>query len=347
MTITKVKESKSTFIRKLFRAMGKDWKTDVDVLEMDSAGDLVLGISRSHDVYVGSIAQEKEVVPDEASLKAFHKKMGFLSWNASTVAFGPEVMVVRTSGDLQVWTWSKSKLALTHRAKWDVGKKRSMTFTMFDGRVVCTRAEVGSLVKVARPPKGDDMPDWKDRVIAIWQLAKLPKSNSLEGNARETKPVRQLPIAQELGDVCFSLREDGLAAVAEHIDWKKTVVSRWDASGKRVSQVSIDGVNATDIAFAGELVVITTSDGWLISLDDKAEVKRVKAHADRAVSVRAAPGGEFVVTTSAKELAVFSVTPLKKVAKLAVKGLHDFRVQSVTASGSVLTNNPPGLYELS
>jgi hypothetical protein len=345
--ITKVKDAKSPFLKQLFKAMGKSWTSDVDTLDLDATGELVVGVSRSHDMYLGSRVTGKEVVPDEAGLKAFHRKMGFLSWNAGTLAFGPDALVVRTSAEFQVWSWSKGKLTLTHRAKWDLGKKGGSTLTMFDGRVVCTGSEVASLVKVAKPPKGDAFPEWKDRVVAIWSRAKLPKANALAGNARETKPVRQLPIAQELGDVCFALAEDGVAAVAEYVDWKNTLVSRWDASGKRVSSVTLEDVNATDIAWVGAQVVVTTADGALISLDEKGVVKRVKAHADRAVSLRAVPGGEHLVTTSAKELAVFSLDGLKKVAKVAVKGLHDFRVQTVTSTGVVLTNNPPTLFELS
>lgn len=328
-----MRDAKSPFLRQLFKDIGKTWPSDIDTLSMDPSGDLVVGVSRSHNMYVASIASGK-VVPDEPTMKAFHKKMGFLSWTASSLTFGSDgALLVRCSNELQLWSWLKNKLTLTHRAKWDVKNTAN-----FDGPLWCTALEVASLANI----------DFKKRFIAIWQRAKLPKANSLEGKARETKPARELPLEQELGDVCFALAEDGTAITAEYIDYKATAVSRWDSKGKRAQRVMIDGMNVTDIALSGSHVVLTTSDGELIALDEKLAVaKRVKALPDRAVSVRAAPDGVHVVATSGKELAVFTTKGLKKVAKLAVKALHDFRVHQVTSAGLVITNNPPTLFNLS
>lgn len=328
-----VKDAKSPFLRQLFKDIGKTWPSDIDTLSMDPSGDLVVGVSRSHTMYVGSIASGK-VVPDEPTMKAFHKKMGFLSWTASSLTFGTDgALVVRSGNELQLWSWAKRKLTLTHRAKWD-----SKNTANFDGPLRCTVQEVASLANL----------DFKKRFIAIWNRAKLPKASSLEGKARETKPARELPLEEEISSVCFALGEDGVCVTAEHIDYKATAVTRWDASGKKLQRVLIKDINVTDITLSGAFVVLTTTDGEVLSLDPKLAVaKRVKALGDRAVSVHAAPDGVHVLATSGKELAVFTADGLKKVAKLAVKALHDFRVHQVTSAGLVLTNNPPNLFNLS
>ena len=344
--ITKVKDTKSSLITRLFKPMGKSWESDLRTLEMDPRGELVVGVSNSHTMFLGSLVTGALVVPNEPTLTAFHEEMGFLSWHATTLAFGLDTLVVRSGNELQVWSWSRGKLTLTNRSKWETGKKGPIPLANFEGSLHCTSAEIASLVGLAQKPRGNDSVNWKDRVIAVWQRAKLPVAKSLDGNARETRPTRQLALEKEYGDVCFALAEDGTATIAESLEYQKTAMTRWNVAGKRVARAVLD-VSVTDLALAGSHVVVTGGDGELLSLDETlAEVKRVKAHRDRAVSVRASNDGGFVVTTSSKELSVFDTASLKRVATLAVKGLHDFRAQSVSER-LVLTNNPPRLFALS
>ena len=342
-SMSTLRDTKSSALKQLLRPLGKSWASDVSTLCMDPSGELVVAVSRGKRVYAG--VDGKELVPNEPTLKAGFKQMGFISWSASEVAFAADgTLAVRNGEELQLWSWSKGKLTLTHRARWLIGQKSGMSFTMFDGPLRVTPTVVASLVKVAKAPRGDDFPDWKDRVIALWARSKFPKAKSLEGNARETKPQVQLALEQELGDAAFELTAEGGAVVAESLEYQQTALTRWDAKGKRTARVVVK-FDVTGIAVAGASAFVTSSEGELIAFDEKlTELRRVKAHKERAVSVREA--GALLLTTSAKELSVFDAATLKPVTKVAVKGLHDFRAHDVSTSGLVLTNNPPLLFSV-
>ncbi|MFT3710996.1 MAG: hypothetical protein QM817_25500 [Archangium sp.] len=349
--ISKLKEAAAaSFVRKVFKPLGRDWVSDVHTLSMDPTGDLLIGVSRAHDVFIASLASSKNVEPVGATPDSLTAAAGTPAFHVSDLAFSTGTdgsVLVRVNEELQLWLWNKGKLTLAHRAKWNIGKKGGLSFAYFDGAPRCTPTQVASLVRISKPPKGDASVEWKDRVIAVWERAKLPKATKLDGNARETKPALQLPLEKEYGDVSFELSASGEVTLAESTGYQETAVTRFDAKGKQLARTKLE-FGVTDLALLGPSIVVSGSEGELALLDEKLKVvKRVKAFPRRAVSVRATVDGTAVVATCEKEIAAFTADGLKKVAKLAVKGLHDFRAHAVSSSGAVLTNNPPGLFQLS
>lgn len=338
----KVREAKVPWLRKFLSPWGKH--ADVSCAAMSSDAEVIVACSTARNALFGSLKNSAEFVPTEPTIRAQQERMGFVTVQAEGFSFSSDgALAWRLGHELRLWRWAQGELVLEARGVWNGSLPPDDATVFLEGRPFCTRTHLAQLAWRDTGLESGETAPQQQRVVGVWELAKLPRTDTLEGTAPECAPGVEIDLKHgRFTDLHLS--EKGVLLVLESPAYLESVVSAFDVTGKQLAQCRLELDLTAGVALENGGFVVTTADGELITLDASLkETGRQKSHQERVVSVR---GGEgYLVSSSQHELVLSRAVDLSVIGRVKVDGLHDFRIETMTPN-LVLTNNPLRLFTL-